>query len=85
MGDDWLIRMGGKKTFSVWCCLFVFPLQQALEHNSFLTAERKIEQGNVEQAFKHVDQIIEGEWSWARKMKPLKLKTLNSINWFEKY
>uniref|UniRef100_A0A671G6L8 xanthine dehydrogenase n=1 Tax=Rhinolophus ferrumequinum TaxID=59479 RepID=A0A671G6L8_RHIFE len=32
-----------------------------IEHNSFLTAERKIEQGNVEQAFKHVDQIIEGE------------------------
>uniref|UniRef100_A0A671G271 Aldehyde oxidase n=1 Tax=Rhinolophus ferrumequinum TaxID=59479 RepID=A0A671G271_RHIFE len=39
----------------------IITIEQALEHNSFLTAERKIEQGNVEQAFKHVDQIIEGE------------------------
>lgn len=58
--------------------LFVFPLQQALEHNSFFTTEKKIEQGNVEQAFKYVDQIIEGKWSWARKITPLKL-TLTSI------
>jgi hypothetical protein len=43
--------------------LLVFPLQQALEHNSFLAVERKIEQGNVEYAFKHVDQIIQGQYS----------------------
>lgn len=29
--------------------------------------ERKIEQGNVEEAFKHVDQIIEGKWSGVKK------------------
>uniref|UniRef100_G1Q5J1 aldehyde oxidase n=1 Tax=Myotis lucifugus TaxID=59463 RepID=G1Q5J1_MYOLU len=39
----------------------IITIEQALEHNSFLSDERKIEQGNVEQAFKHVDQIIEGE------------------------
>lgn len=39
----------------------IITIKQALEHNSFLSVERKIEQGNVEQAFKQVDQIIEGE------------------------
>ncbi|XP_059558677.1 aldehyde oxidase 4-like [Myotis daubentonii] len=39
----------------------IITIEQALEHNSFLSDEKKIEQGNVEQAFKHVDQIIEGE------------------------
>ncbi|XP_016051352.1 PREDICTED: aldehyde oxidase 4-like [Miniopterus natalensis] len=39
----------------------IITIEQALEHNSFLSGEKKIEQGNVEQAFKHVDQIIEGE------------------------
>ncbi|GAB1284988.1 Aldehyde oxidase 4 [Apodemus speciosus] len=39
----------------------IITIEQALEHNSFLTSEKKIEQGNVEYAFKHVDQIIEGE------------------------
>ncbi|XP_004628658.2 aldehyde oxidase 4 [Octodon degus] len=39
----------------------IITIEQALEHNSFLSPERKIEQGNVDQAFKHVDQIIEGE------------------------
>lgn len=58
---------------------FIFSLQQALEHNSFLSPEKKIEQGNVEQAFKHVDQIIEGKWSWARKVKLLKLRTPNEL------
>uniref|UniRef100_A0A8C9HWC5 FAD-binding PCMH-type domain-containing protein n=1 Tax=Piliocolobus tephrosceles TaxID=591936 RepID=A0A8C9HWC5_9PRIM len=32
-----------------------------IEHNLFLSDEKKIEQGNVEQAFKYVDQIIKGE------------------------
>lgn len=41
---------------------FHLPLQQALEHNSFLSSEKKIEQGNVEYAFKHVDQVIEGTY-----------------------
>ncbi|MBZ3884719.1 Aldehyde oxidase 4 [Sciurus carolinensis] len=39
----------------------IITIEQALEHNSFLSAEKKIEQGNVEHAFKYVDQIIEGE------------------------
>ncbi|NP_001265709.1 aldehyde oxidase 4 [Cavia porcellus] len=39
----------------------IITIEQALEHSSFLSPERKIEQGNVEQAFKHVDQVIEGE------------------------
>uniref|UniRef100_A0A8C0X5P8 xanthine dehydrogenase n=1 Tax=Castor canadensis TaxID=51338 RepID=A0A8C0X5P8_CASCN len=39
----------------------IITIEQALEHNSFLAVERKIEQGNVEYAFKHVDQIIQGE------------------------
>lgn len=39
----------------------IITIEQALEHNSFLSDEKKIEQGNVDYAFKHVDQIIEGE------------------------
>ncbi|XP_069851953.1 aldehyde oxidase 4-like [Dipodomys merriami] len=39
----------------------IITIEQALEHNSFLSVERKIEQGDVEGAFKHVDQIVEGE------------------------
>ncbi|NP_001295384.1 aldehyde oxidase 4 [Otolemur garnettii] len=39
----------------------IITIEQALEHNSFLSVEKKIEQGDVEQAFKYVDQIIEGE------------------------
>ncbi|KAL1770760.1 aldehyde oxidase 4 [Sigmodon hispidus] len=38
----------------------IITIEQALEHNSFLSSEKKIEQGNVEHAFKHVDQVIEG-------------------------
>ncbi|XP_041524233.1 aldehyde oxidase 4 [Microtus oregoni] len=39
----------------------IITIEQALEHNSFLSSEKKIEQGNVEYAFEHVDQVIEGE------------------------
>ncbi|XP_032210256.1 aldehyde oxidase 4-like isoform X4 [Mustela erminea] len=39
----------------------IITIEQALEHNSFLSVEKKVEQGNVEQAFKYVDQILEGE------------------------
>uniref|UniRef100_A0A1B0GWM7 Aldehyde oxidase 4 n=1 Tax=Rattus norvegicus TaxID=10116 RepID=A0A1B0GWM7_RAT len=39
----------------------IITIEQALEHNSFLSSEKKIEQGNVDYAFKHVDHIIEGE------------------------
>ncbi|XP_037377774.1 aldehyde oxidase 4-like [Talpa occidentalis] len=39
----------------------IITIEQALEHNSFLCPEKKIEKGDVEQAFKNVDQVIEGE------------------------
>ncbi|KAM7105136.1 aldehyde oxidase 4-like isoform 1-T1 [Molossus nigricans] len=39
----------------------IITIEQALQHNSFLTEEKKIHRGNVEQAFKYVDQTIEGE------------------------
>ncbi|XP_060224379.1 aldehyde oxidase 4 isoform X2 [Meriones unguiculatus] len=39
----------------------IITIEQALEHGSFLSPEKKIEQGNVDDAFKHVDQVIEGE------------------------
>ncbi|XP_006862100.1 PREDICTED: aldehyde oxidase-like [Chrysochloris asiatica] len=38
----------------------IITIEQALQHNSFLSVEKKIEQGNVELAFSNVDQIIEG-------------------------
>lgn len=56
------ILLKKKKHLFLVCFVLLFPLQQALEHNSFLSAEKKIEQGDVEQAFKNVDQIIEGKW-----------------------
>uniref|UniRef100_A0A803SS58 FAD-binding PCMH-type domain-containing protein n=1 Tax=Anolis carolinensis TaxID=28377 RepID=A0A803SS58_ANOCA len=40
---------------------FLNLLQEAIEHNSFLTKEKKIEKGNVEEAFQTVDEILEGE------------------------
>ncbi|KAL1770882.1 aldehyde oxidase 2 [Sigmodon hispidus] len=33
----------------------------AIKHSSFLCPEKKLEQGNIEEAFKNVDQIVEGE------------------------
>ncbi|XP_057614609.1 aldehyde oxidase 2 isoform X1 [Chionomys nivalis] len=39
----------------------VFTIQDAIKHNSFLCPEKKLEQGNIEEAFENVDQIIEGE------------------------
>ncbi|XP_055967737.1 aldehyde oxidase 4-like [Sorex fumeus] len=39
----------------------IITIEHAIKHNSFLSPEKKIEQGNVEEAFKQVDQIIEGE------------------------
>lgn len=37
------------------------PLQEAIKHNSFFEPKRKLEQGNVDQAFETVDNIIEGK------------------------
>uniref|UniRef100_A0A0D9REZ2 aldehyde oxidase n=1 Tax=Chlorocebus sabaeus TaxID=60711 RepID=A0A0D9REZ2_CHLSB len=39
----------------------IFTIKDAIKHNSFLCPEKKLEQGNVEEAFEKVDQIIEGE------------------------
>lgn len=38
-----------------------FPLQEAIKHNSFFEPKRKLEQGNVDEAFETVDNIIEGK------------------------
>lgn len=41
---------------------FFLPVtQDAIKHNSFLCPEKKLEQGNIEEAFEKVDQIVEGE------------------------
>ncbi|XP_054978420.1 aldehyde oxidase 2 [Sorex araneus] len=39
----------------------IFSIEDAIKHNSFLCPEKKLEQGNIEEAFKNVDQIVEGE------------------------
>ncbi|KAM8789643.1 aldehyde oxidase 2 isoform 3-T3 [Rhynchonycteris naso] len=39
----------------------IFTIEDALKHNSFLCPEKKLEQGNIEEAFEKVDQIVEGE------------------------
>uniref|UniRef100_A0A2K5XKD2 aldehyde oxidase n=1 Tax=Mandrillus leucophaeus TaxID=9568 RepID=A0A2K5XKD2_MANLE len=39
----------------------IFTIKDAIKHNSFLCPEKKLEQGNIEEAFEKVDQIIEGE------------------------
>ncbi|KAM4836127.1 aldehyde oxidase 2 [Thomomys bottae] len=39
----------------------IFTIEDALKHSSFLCSEKKLEQGNIEEAFEMVDQIVEGE------------------------
>ncbi|XP_042639514.1 aldehyde oxidase 2 [Orycteropus afer afer] len=39
----------------------IFSIEDAIKHNSFLCPEKKLEQGNIEEAFQKVDQIVEGE------------------------
>ncbi|XP_065783775.1 aldehyde oxidase 2 isoform X2 [Muntiacus reevesi] len=39
----------------------ILTIEDAIKHNSFLCPERKLEQGNIEEAFEKVDQIVEGE------------------------
>ncbi|XP_013367307.1 PREDICTED: aldehyde oxidase 2 isoform X1 [Chinchilla lanigera] len=39
----------------------VFSIQDAMRQNSFLCPEKKLEQGNVEEAFEKADRVIEGE------------------------
>ncbi|XP_062816537.1 aldehyde oxidase 2 isoform X2 [Anolis carolinensis] len=39
----------------------ILTIEEAIEHNSFLSKEKKIEKGNVEDAFETVDKILEGE------------------------
>lgn len=40
--------------------MFFFLLQDAIEHNSYITEERKLEKGDIEKGFKSADKIIEG-------------------------
>uniref|UniRef100_A0A671FZW5 aldehyde oxidase n=1 Tax=Rhinolophus ferrumequinum TaxID=59479 RepID=A0A671FZW5_RHIFE len=39
----------------------IFTIEDAIKHNSFLCPEKKLEQGNIEEAFEKVDQVVEGE------------------------
>uniref|UniRef100_A0A672VBK7 Aldehyde oxidase 1 n=1 Tax=Strigops habroptila TaxID=2489341 RepID=A0A672VBK7_STRHB len=39
----------------------ILTIEEAIKHNSFFEPKRKLEQGNVDQAFETVDNIIEGE------------------------
>uniref|UniRef100_A0A8D1NSS5 aldehyde oxidase n=1 Tax=Sus scrofa TaxID=9823 RepID=A0A8D1NSS5_PIG len=39
----------------------IVTIEDAIKHNSFLCPEKKLEQGNMEEAFENVDQIVEGE------------------------
>lgn len=39
----------------------ILTIEEAIQHKSFLESERKLECGNVDEAFKIVDQILEGE------------------------
>ncbi|NXF31839.1 AOXB oxidase, partial [Nyctibius bracteatus] len=38
----------------------VLTIEDAIEHNSYITEERKIEKGDIEKGFKSADEIIEG-------------------------
>ncbi|XP_043851338.1 aldehyde oxidase 3-like isoform X1 [Dromiciops gliroides] len=39
----------------------IVTIKDAVNHKSFIGSERKLEQGNIKEAFQTVDQIIEGE------------------------
>ncbi|XP_036784021.2 aldehyde oxidase isoform X1 [Manis pentadactyla] len=39
----------------------ILTIEEAIQHNSFFDQEKKLEYGNVDEAFKVVDQILEGE------------------------
>ncbi|XP_067326697.1 aldehyde oxidase 3-like [Anolis sagrei] len=39
----------------------ILTIEEAIQHNSFLSNEKKIEKGNIEEAFETVDKILEGE------------------------
>ncbi|KFV43182.1 Aldehyde oxidase, partial [Gavia stellata] len=39
----------------------ILTIKGAIEHNSYITEERKIEKGDIENGFKSADEIIEGE------------------------
>nr|XP_035954386.1 aldehyde oxidase isoform X2 [Halichoerus grypus] len=39
----------------------ILTIEEAIQHGSFFEPERKLEYGNVDEAFKVVDQILEGE------------------------
>ncbi|KAJ8247098.1 hypothetical protein GJAV_G00258700 [Gymnothorax javanicus] len=38
-----------------------FTIEEAIQHQSFFNPKRKLERGNVDEAFEKVDQILEGE------------------------
>lgn len=44
-----------------------FPFQEAIRHKSFFGPERKLECGDVDEAFKMADQILEGKACFSRE------------------
>lgn len=43
---------------------YLLPSQDALQYESFIGPEKKLERGNVQSAFQCVDQVLEGEFFW---------------------
>ncbi|XP_060158066.1 aldehyde oxidase 1 isoform X5 [Globicephala melas] len=39
----------------------ILTIEEAIQHKSFFEQERKLEYGNIDEAFKMVDQVLEGE------------------------
>ncbi|XP_021573473.1 aldehyde oxidase 2 [Carlito syrichta] len=39
----------------------ILTIEDAIRHNSFLCPEKKLEQGNIEEAFEKVDHIVQGD------------------------
>lgn len=44
-----------------------FPFQEAIRHKSFFEPERKLECGDVDEAFKVADEILEGKPCFSRE------------------
>ncbi|XP_061464041.1 aldehyde oxidase 3-like isoform X2 [Rhineura floridana] len=54
-------RARGKVKIEYQDLELILTIEEAIEHNSFFTKEKKIEKGNVKEAFKTVENIIEGK------------------------
>lgn len=60
--DDTAVRVAAARGLDLWPrASLLSPFQEAIQHSSFFEPERKLEYGNVDEAFKGVDQILEGK------------------------